>query len=635
MLPQFPRLVRRTLSDENRHGWETPRSGQEVLASFRCWPRPDGHDPPLPAAETLDATNFSTAGATIALKFEVFKVGAPEPPAPPGWGDDDLDEWLQLPAPAKLGKHAWAAALDVALATAKNGEIFLFETLDYGGWRVECEVHEILAERQEVEPYAAKTRGHGRLAGVAKSRRLRHPTLEARSLAGVASTNGCGVRGTLRLVAGWVGKWRPLRDWFGMSTDPGVGVDEAPSPGLPALFVARLGDGRLAEGFEACLKAIKKNTAYRCTIAGECLLPDCVVTGLHADGCIPPSWWTSIHDDSRSRLTVVVTRLPRVVIDVVVDDVDDTMKKSRDPMTATLLEKATLANVLKARGTALFHHGRLRRAEAVWHEGVKIFGFWKPEDSGLDPGDYHFRENEQLRALSIPLLLNEALLMRRRGALEAAELNCNECIENDSCHIKAIFRRGQIRIDLKKWDLARDDLRRVTNLGGATVAADIDRELGRLRRLERIQDAKDCRYFHHSFDDDQEALYGEKNGRGIARVREHVRLTKAGRDVSTTTNAARTPVRKITSQRVYDWTSSYSTGGRPAYTTADACQNQSPVNWPVVVDDLDAELEELSDEEGEARRQANEDYYNAQIGIGTARVQIGSPPGGPWADGVT
>lgn len=131
---QSPRLVRRTLSHENQHGWETPRSGQEVLASFRCWPRPDGGGAPLPAADTLDAANYATAGAfAIALKFSVFKVGAPEPPSPPGWGDDDLDEWLQLPAPARLRKNAWAHALDVALATAKNGERFLLETLDYGG----------------------------------------------------------------------------------------------------------------------------------------------------------------------------------------------------------------------------------------------------------------------------------------------------------------------------------------------------------------------------------------------------------------------------------------------------------------------------------------------------------------------
>ena len=34
----------------------------------------------------------------------------------------------------------------------------------------------------------------------------------------------------------------------------------------------------------------------------------------------------------------------------------------------------------------------------------------------MDPHDLHLQENNRLRALSNPLLLNEALLMRRRGA---------------------------------------------------------------------------------------------------------------------------------------------------------------------------------------------------------------------------
>ena len=49
-----------------------------------------------------------------------------------------------------------------------------------------------------------------------------------------------------------------------------------------------------------------------------------------------------------------------------------------------------------------------RRAVA----GVRLFGFLKPEDSVMDPHDLHLRENNRLRALSNPLLLNVALLMR-------------------------------------------------------------------------------------------------------------------------------------------------------------------------------------------------------------------------------
>jgi len=46
---------------------------------------------------------------------------------------------------------------------------------------------------------------------------------------------------------------------------------------------------------------------------------------------------------------------------------------------------------------------------------------------------------------------------------------------------------------------------------------------------------------------------------------------------------------------------------------------------PVVVEDLAAEIEDISDEEEEARRRAKQDYYNAQIALGNMRVQLPKP----------
>lgn len=75
-----------------------------------------------------------------------------------------------------------------------------------------------------------------------------------------------------------------------------------------------------------------------------------------------------------------------------------------------------------------------------------------------------------------------------RRAFKDAELSLNECIENDGNHVKSLFRRGQVRVDLRKWELARDDFRRATDLGGAAVEADVAKELARLKRMERAQD---------------------------------------------------------------------------------------------------------------------------------------------------
>ena len=154
-------------------------------------------------------------------------------------------------------------------------------------------------------------------------------------------------------------------------------------------------------------------------------------------------------------------------------------------MTMDMRTKEKVALELKERGTRLFAAKRFRRAELVWHDGVRLFGFLKPEDTGMDPQDFHMNENNRGRQASIPLLLNEAMLMRKRGAFADCETNLNECIENDGNHVKSLFRRGQVRIDLKKWDDAKDDFRRAMDLGGRAVEVDVDRELLKLKKLER------------------------------------------------------------------------------------------------------------------------------------------------------
>ena len=92
---------------------------------------------------------------------------------------------------------------------------------------------------------------------------------------------------------------------------------------------------------------------------------------------------------------------------------------------------------------------------------------------------------------------------------------------------------------------------------------------------------------------------------------------------------ARAAVSKKSTQnpKNYDWTSSYSTTDRPKiYSDAGAENDPNPDNKPVIVRDLEGELDEISDEEFEAQREAKQAYYNNQIGLGNMRVQL-PPPG--------
>ena len=110
----------------------------------------------------------------------------------------------------------------------------------------------------------------------------------------------------------------------------------------------------------ACLLDTRVNSTSKCTISGECLLPDlCSEEEQHA--IVPVGYWASDQSENID--------LPSVILEVSVDAIDDTGKKGRDPMTMTLQQKEERSIVLKERGTQLYKMRRFRRAESVWHEG--------------------------------------------------------------------------------------------------------------------------------------------------------------------------------------------------------------------------------------------------------------------------
>merc|ERR1712185_423648 len=172
----------------------------------------------------------------------------------------------------------------------------------------------------------------------------------------------------------------------------------------------------------------------------------------------------------------------------------------------------------KARGTALFGAGRLRRAERAYREGARAFNFVLPTDKMTDPRQENRAINERGAAAAVPLLLNEALCMRKRGALRDAEINLNEVLEADAACAKAWFRRGQVRVGLDKWELARADLARAAELD-ASVAADVRRELRALWAKTASLDERDRRRYKHVFA--KLAVYGDKDvdPRKLAKLR--------------------------------------------------------------------------------------------------------------------
>ena len=311
--------VTKSLTDPSACGWETPRRGQRVLASFTCWARQKG---PLRDAPDVDAAR-NKAPPLCKVEKEVITVDAPPPQKPPFHDDaDGLDEWLLIPRPSVFQKPEYIKAVDAALLRCRDGERIIYETVD--GFLVDVEIHEILAEKDLIQSPAGFTRTQ-RLRAT-KSQVVRPPA------------SGCVVRGTLRVLRGSL----PSRSWFGL--------------GETDAFSCKIGDGLLSEGFVACLTDIKQGSSAKCTIAGECLLPDlCSEEEQHA--IVPVEYWNSDQSETID--------LPSVILEVSVTAIDDTSKKQRDPMTMTLAEKEERSQVLKERGTALYKARRFRRAERV------------------------------------------------------------------------------------------------------------------------------------------------------------------------------------------------------------------------------------------------------------------------------
>ena len=172
--------VTKSLTDPSACGWETPRRGQRVLASFTCWARQKG---PLRDAPDVDAAR-NKAPPLCKVEQEVITVDAPPPPKPPFHSDDDgLDEWLMIPRPSVFQKPEYIKAVDDALLKCKDGERIIYETVD--GFVVDVEVHEILAEKDLIQSTAGFTRTQ-RLRAT-KSQVVRPPS------------SGCVVRGTLKI----------------------------------------------------------------------------------------------------------------------------------------------------------------------------------------------------------------------------------------------------------------------------------------------------------------------------------------------------------------------------------------------------------------------------------------------------
>jgi tetratricopeptide (TPR) repeat protein len=251
---------------------------------------------------------------------------------------------------------------------------------------------------------------------------------------------------------------------------------------------------------------------------------------------------------------------------------------------------------LREKGNAQFRAGDLERAEATYEEGASLFTYMNAE-SPLDPS--YAEQNLESCNAAVPLYNNLALCLQRRRNWSACADACTEALDLLPDDRKATLRRGVVRVELDLWDEAEADLKRALALDpkGRETRDAVANARAAIANARRLQDAKDKKVLAGCFDrlvaDEKEGLDdmdGVDGGVGP--------ITRAGlydaADVARPNEA-------------------FPLGGRR-------------LQRPITVQDVDAELRLIDDEDEEAKTMERQNAYNLCVSMNAkARAKDRAP----------
>eukprot|EP00930_Biecheleria_cincta_P083290 TRINITY_DN72893_c0_g1_i1.p1 TRINITY_DN72893_c0_g1~~TRINITY_DN72893_c0_g1_i1.p1 ORF type:complete len:486 (-),score=125.65 TRINITY_DN72893_c0_g1_i1:75-1421(-) len=166
----------------------------------------------------------------------------------------------------------------------------------------------------------------------------------------------------------------------------------------------------------------------------------------------------------------------------------------KDKFKMKVEERIERANCLRELGNEMLKKGRLLRAADYYERGSSLMDVIEAEDMGY-PGSKKDEKavatNKRIRECQKPILLNWALVLMRRSKWLDAERKCTEVLlDIDKTCVKALFRRGQCHVQLGMLEEAKKDLEQARDLD-ETLAAEVERELTKLKRAQKVQDRED------------------------------------------------------------------------------------------------------------------------------------------------
>lgn len=170
-------------------------------------------------------------------------------------------------------------------------------------------------------------------------------------------------------------------------------------------------------------------------------------------------------------------------------------------------EKIDAAQKRKDEGNALYKAQKLARAQRKYNKAFEITG---------DDYDASDDEKKELRVLKLPLLTNLAAVELALKDYKGCIKHCGQALEADGSSVKALLRRAKALNATEDLDACRADLDRILGAGGLDEGnAEARKELERLRKKMRAQDAKDRRIFGDMFSKMARMEQKERKARGL------------------------------------------------------------------------------------------------------------------------
>ncbi|KAG8134832.1 putative Peptidylprolyl isomerase protein [Naja naja] len=163
-----------------------------------------------------------------------------------------------------------------------------------------------------------------------------------------------------------------------------------------------------------------------------------------------------------------------------------TFEKAKEPWEMNTQEKLEQGAIAKEKGTQYFKEGKYKRATLQYKKTVS----WLEHETGLSD-----MEKSQSRNLRLAAHLNLAMCHLKLKEYSQVLENCNKALELDSNNEKGLFRRGEARLAVNDFELARADFQKVLQLYPSNKAAKAQLLISQQKIREQHEREKKIRSF--------------------------------------------------------------------------------------------------------------------------------------------